>query len=157
MGGGGGGSIQRRQRDRGTLGYGSLPRPEEHFPADHSNTETAPNHRSVIEEEEDVPTAAMEINEWAEAVDTSIVPHSRNDDRDDDHNHRLAVDTAIAPDNDKPEYVYRAIEYDPEAKPPLHRNRRYRGMRNDDPRLRGLDWILHDDVRNNERRAIRSE
>ena len=91
------------------------------------------------------------------SIQRRLVPHSRNDDRDDDYNHRLAVDTAIAPDNDKPEYVYRAIEYDPEAKPPLHRNRRYRGMRNDDPRLRGLDWILHDDVRNNERRAIRSE
>ncbi|KAL7540243.1 hypothetical protein ACHAXR_009966 [Thalassiosira sp. AJA248-18] len=37
----------------------------------------------------------------------------------------LAVATAVAPD-DEPDYVYNAIEYDPDAKPPLHRNRRFR-------------------------------
>jgi len=37
----------------------------------------------------------------------------------------IAVATALAPD-DEPEYIYNAIEWDPEAKPPLHRNRRFR-------------------------------
>jgi hypothetical protein len=37
----------------------------------------------------------------------------------------LAVATAIAPD-DEPAYVYNAIEYDPDTKPPLHKNRRFR-------------------------------
>jgi len=42
-----------------------------------------------------------------------------------DDNFGLAVATAIAPD-DEPDYVYNAIEFDPEAKPPLHKNRRFR-------------------------------
>ncbi|KAL7546031.1 hypothetical protein ACHAWF_009377, partial [Thalassiosira exigua] len=38
----------------------------------------------------------------------------------------LAVATAVADDDQGPDFVYAAIEYDPDAKPPLHRNRRFR-------------------------------
>jgi hypothetical protein len=37
----------------------------------------------------------------------------------------LAVARAVAPD-DEPDFVYAAVEYDPDAKPPLHKNRRFR-------------------------------
>ena len=37
----------------------------------------------------------------------------------------LAVARAVAPD-DEPDFVYAAIEYDPDSKPPLHKNRRFR-------------------------------
>ncbi|KAL7463599.1 hypothetical protein ACHAXS_003955 [Conticribra weissflogii] len=37
----------------------------------------------------------------------------------------LAVATAVAGD-DEPDYIYAAIEYDPNSKPPLHKHRRFR-------------------------------
>lgn len=48
---------------------------------------------------------------------------SHAEERDD--NYGLAIATAIAQD-DEPEYIYNAIEYEPDSKPPLHRNRRFR-------------------------------
>jgi len=43
-----------------------------------------------------------------------------------DPNSGLAVATAVDLDEDDPDYLYEAIEYDPNSKPPLHKNRRFR-------------------------------
>lgn len=84
------------------VGYGSLPRPEEHF----APRTTAREHHSSD-------------------LQASGAHHPALEGDPDDENYGLAVATAVAPD-DEPEYVYNAIEYDPDAKPPLHRNRRFR-------------------------------
>ena len=53
-----------------------------------------------------------------------------NDDDDDDaarfNEDGLAVATAVTDADAYDEYIYSAIEYDPDSKPPLHRNRRFR-------------------------------
>jgi len=55
-------------------------------------------------------------------VDDTEYPQQQHSD---DINCGLAVATAIDPDEEE-SYIYNAIEYDPDAKPPLHKNRRFR-------------------------------
>ena len=83
------------------VGYGSMPQPEEHF------VQARDNRYRPLEELE------AEIDADNAAIDAD--PDSAG----------LAVATAIA-DDEEPDYVYNAVEYDPDAKPPLHKNRRFR-------------------------------
>ena len=89
--------IVRSDHAQDGVGYGSLPLPEEHFPTD-ADVESSPLAANAE------PTFVEDVN---------------------DENYGLAVAQAISPD-DQPDYVYAAIEYDPDSKPPLHRNRRFR-------------------------------
>ena len=96
------------QRSREGVGYGSLPLPEEHFVSDRDDPFS--DHRS--------PTVTQEDEEQLHHGGQTISDPN-------DANFGLAVASAVAPD-DEPNYVYNAIEYDPDAKPPLHLNRRFR-------------------------------
>jgi len=99
------------------IGFGSLPLPHEHFAP-------ATGHRSPPLEERARPSQAAPP-QAAAARSPHSHPGAAQDDIGDDADFGLAVATAVAPD-DEPDYVYNAIEFDPEAKPPLHRNRRFR-------------------------------
>ena len=90
------------------VGFGSLPLPEEHFISDRDDP--FPDHHSPRHNHE--------------AEEDNMHPGQRITDPTDE-NFGLAVASAVAPD-DEPAYVYNAIEFDPDAKPPLHLNRRFR-------------------------------
>jgi len=103
------------------VGYGSL-----HMLEEHTIDEEVPmsNRVSSISLEEsstdsiDVHSNSILPSLSMREGDEPNVPNSSNPDG-------IAVATAVAPD-DEPDYVYQAIEYDPDAKPPLHKNRRFR-------------------------------
>lgn len=92
------------------VGYGSLPMPEEHFFGDGVSF-------PPVQDSSDIEvlrnSVAPQFSLMGGEEPSSSIPAG------------LAVATAVARD-DEPDYVYAAIEYDPDAKPPLHKNRRFR-------------------------------
>ena len=97
----------------GGVGYGSMPMPEEHFLGD----ETFRNSRESSAYSGEGIEVEPQFSLTGEGQDPGT-PNGTNADG-------LAVARAVAPD-DEPDFVYAAVEYDPDAKPPLHKNRRFR-------------------------------
>lgn len=106
--------FENPHNHRPGIGFGSLPLPDEHFAPTTAHRSPSPEHAHPSQTAHPQTTAAHSPHTHPAAAQD-----------DDDADFGLAVATAVAPD-DEPDYVYNAIEFDPEAKPPLHRNRRFR-------------------------------
>ena len=98
----------------GGVGFGSLPMPEEYFPGDESFRNSRESSAYSGE--------GIEVEPQFSLTGEGQDPGTPNDGTNADG---LAVARAVAPD-DEPDFVYAAVEYDPDAKPPLHKNRRFR-------------------------------
>uniref|UniRef100_A0A7S2PFU2 Disease resistance R13L4/SHOC-2-like LRR domain-containing protein n=2 Tax=Skeletonema marinoi TaxID=267567 RepID=A0A7S2PFU2_9STRA len=103
------------------VGHDSLPMPDGHVRDEEVPMNNRESTVSLVENSSDdievlrnsfLPSLSMR------GEDEPNFPNSSNPDG-------LAVATAVASD-DEPDYVFQAVEYDPDAKPPLHKNRRFR-------------------------------
>jgi hypothetical protein len=108
--------------DDGDVGIGSLPLPEEHFSYtndsgrnDHYDDDTGGDGGFVV------GLGSLPLPKEHSPDDTEY-PQQQHPE---DIHFGLAVATAIDPDGEEA-YIYNAIEYDPDSKPPLHKNRRFR-------------------------------
>ncbi len=98
----------------GGVGYGSMPMPEQYFPGDETFR--------ISRESSAYSGEGIEVEPQFSLTGEGQDPGTPNDGTNTDG---LAVARAVAPD-DEPDFVYAAVEYDPDAKPPLHKNRRFR-------------------------------
>ena len=109
----------QRGGDDDDVGVGSFPLPEDHFLYNNNSGRHDHDDEDSVGDNVFVGFGSLPLPE------EHFVDESPQQQHPDDINFGLAVATAINPDEEEA-YIYNAIEYDPDAKPPLHKNRRFR-------------------------------
>ena len=110
-----------RSGDDDDVGFGSFPLPEDHVSYNYNSGRNDHDDDNSVVDGGFVGVGSLPLPE-EHFVDDTEYPQQQHSD---DIKCGLAVATAIDPDEEEA-YIYNAIEYDPDAKPPLHKNRRFR-------------------------------
>jgi hypothetical protein len=107
--------------DDDDVDFGSFPLSEDHVSYNYNSDRNDHDDDDSVGDGGFVGVGSLPLPE-EHFVDVTEYPQQQHPD---DINLGLAVATAIDPDEEEA-YIYNAIEYDPDAKPPLHKNRRFR-------------------------------
>ena len=110
-----------RSGDDDDVGFGSFLSPEDHVSYNNNSGRNDHDDDDSVVDGGFVGVGSLPLPE-EHFVDNTEYPQQQHSD---DITFGLAVATAIDPDEEEA-YIYNAIEYDPDAKPPLHKNRRFR-------------------------------
>jgi hypothetical protein len=110
-----------RSGDDDDVGFGSFLSPEDHVSYNNNSGRNDHDDDDSVVDGGFVGVGSLPLPE-EHFVDDTEYPQQQHSD---DITFGLAVATAIDPDEEEA-YIYNAIEYDPDAKPPLHKNRRFR-------------------------------
>ena len=110
-----------RSGDDDDVGFGSFLSPEDHVSYNNNSGRNDHDDDDSVVDGGFVGVDSLPLPE-EHFVDDTEYPQQQHSD---DITFGLAVATAIDPDEEEA-YIYNAIEYDPDAKPPLHKNRRFR-------------------------------
>ena len=110
-----------RSGDDDDVGFGCFLSPEDHVSYNNNSGRNDHDDDDSVVDGGFVGVGSLPLPE-EHFVDDTEYPQQQHSD---DITFGLAVATAIDPDEEEA-YIYNAIEYDPDAKPPLHKNRRFR-------------------------------